>query len=66
MTGPAKNRLRPYEAGWLTFLIKIGVATEREARAAQTRVAQAAIDDSEAERKRRRAERTRKPDRGET
>jgi hypothetical protein len=57
MTGPAKNRLRPYETGWLTFLIKIGVATEKEANAAQTRVAQAAIDDVEAERERRRAER---------
>lgn len=60
MTGPAKNRLHDYEAGWLTMLVKMGVATEQEARAAMNRVAQAAIDDIEAKRERRRTARERR------
>jgi hypothetical protein len=28
MTNPAKNRLHDYEAGWLTLLVEMGVATE--------------------------------------
>ena len=56
MSGPAKNRLHGYEAGWLTLLIKMGVATEKEARAAMRRVAQKAIEDTN---KRRRAGRRR-------
>lgn len=40
-----KNRLTPYAAGWLTLLVSMGVCTEAEARAAQMRVAQAAIDE---------------------
>ena len=60
MIGPAKNRLHDYEAGWLTLLVEMGVATKEEARAAMSRVAQAAIDDEEAKRERRRAARRRK------
>jgi hypothetical protein len=33
MIGPAKNRLNDYEAGWLTLLIQMGVATRAEAEA---------------------------------
>lgn len=39
-----KNRIHDYEAGWLTLLVKMGVATEAEARDAMHRVAQDAID----------------------
>jgi hypothetical protein len=53
MTGPATNRLHDYEAGWLTLLIKMGVAREADAREAMCRVAQAAIDEKEARRARR-------------
>ncbi len=60
MTNSARNRLHGYEAGWLTLLVEMGVASEKEAREAQRRVAQAAIDEmreqrkKQAERKRRR------------
>ena len=57
MTNPAKNRLHDYEAGWLTLLLKMGVASEKALRDAQNRVAQAAIDDMNERRERRRAER---------
>jgi hypothetical protein len=60
MTGPAKNRLHDYEAGWLTLLIKMGVATTDEAEAAMNRVAQAAIDELEAKRESRRSGKRRK------
>jgi hypothetical protein len=60
MNGPAKNRLHDYEAGWLTLLVSMGVATRQQAEAAMHRVAQAAIDDMEARRERRRAERERR------
>jgi hypothetical protein len=64
MIEPAKNRLHNYEAGWLTLLVSMRVATEDEARAAMNRVAQKAIDDMEERRKRRRTKRNRrrKPD----
>jgi hypothetical protein len=39
MIEPAKNRLHPYAAGWLTLLFSMRVATEEEARAAMSRVA---------------------------
>jgi len=61
MHGPAKHRLHPYEAGWLTLLLSMRVAGEGELRAAQSRVAQAAIDRLEA-RERRRARRRRRRD----
>ena len=59
MNNPEKNRLHDYEAGWLTLLVEMGVATKQEAHDAMCRVAQAAIDENEArsekpeERKRR-------------
>lgn len=57
MNGPAKSRLHDYEAGWLTLLLKMGVASEKALQEAQTRVAQAAIDEMNDRRKKRRAER---------
>ena len=45
MNGPVKNRLHDYEAGWLTLLVEMGVATEKQAHDAMRRVAQAAIGD---------------------
>ncbi len=60
MNGPVKNRLHDYEAGWLTLLLEMGVAGERELREAQTRVAQKAINELEERRERRRAKRDRR------
>ena len=40
-----KNRITDYEAGWLTLLIKMGVADEAQAREAMNRVAQAAVQE---------------------
>jgi hypothetical protein len=57
MIGSAKNRLHPYEAGWLTLLVEMRVATEEQARAAWVHVAQQGIDELEARRERRRAQR---------
>jgi hypothetical protein len=54
--------LHDYEAGWLTLLISMGVATREEAHDAMCRVAQAAIDEREARRERRQAARKRKRD----
>lgn len=39
------NRITPYEAGWLSFLVEAGLASETDARAAQGRVAQDAINE---------------------
>jgi hypothetical protein len=60
MNGPAKIRLHDYEAGWLTLLLKMGVASEPDLRAAQSRVSQAAIDEMIERRERRRVERERR------
>ena len=60
MNGPAKNRLHDYEAGWLTLLLKMGVAEEKALHEAQNRVAQAAINKVNERRERRRAERNRR------
>jgi hypothetical protein len=60
MNGPAKNRLHDYEAGWLTLLVQMGVATDKQAHDAMCRVAQKAIDEMEERRERRRAERERR------
>ena len=60
MTNPAKNRLHEYEAGWLTLLVEMGVATKQQAHDAMCRVAQAAIDDMNQRRERRRAGKRRK------
>jgi hypothetical protein len=53
MIGPAKHRLHDYEEGWLTLLIEMRIATTEEAHAAICRVAQAAVDEMEAKRRRR-------------
>jgi hypothetical protein len=55
--GPAKNRLHDYEAGWLSMLVEMRLASERDARDAMSRVANEAIRQMEARRERRRAER---------
>jgi hypothetical protein len=60
MAHPAKNRLHDYEAGWLTLLVEMGVATKEQAHEAMCRVAQAAIDEMNEQRERRRARRGRK------
>ena len=44
------NRVTPYESGWLTMLVKTGIATEAEAREAMHRVAQDAVDELNARR----------------
>ena len=62
MNGPKKNRLHDYEAGWLTLLVEMGVATKQDAHEAMCRVAQAAIDDVEEKRKRRKEQRRRRPE----
>ena len=62
MTGPKKNRLHDYEAGWLTLLVEMGVATKQEAHDAMCRVAQAAIDEVEVKRKQRNERRRRRPE----
>ena len=61
MQEPARNRLHPYEAGWLTLLLSMRVAGEGELRAAQARVAQAALDRMNSQ-ARRRARRKRRRD----
>ena len=65
MTNPTKNRLHDYEAGWLTLLVEMGVATKQEAHDAMCRVAQKAIDDRHEQRERRRADRDRRRKRDE-
>lgn len=54
------NRVTPYEAGWLTFLVERGLATGREAREAQNRVAQDAVRELGERLRRKQAERRRK------
>lgn len=51
-----KSRLTPYAGGWLTLLVSMGICTEAEARAAQMRVAQEAIDEMHRRRLAKRAE----------
>jgi ABC-type transporter MlaC component len=55
-----KNRLNPYEAGWLTFLVSSGIATEAGAREAMNRVAQEALDEINRLREKKRASKKRK------
>jgi hypothetical protein len=63
MNGPAKNRLHNYEAGWLSMLVKTGLATRREAEEAQGRVMQETIDEMHKKKERRRSRgRKRKPE----
>ena len=59
MTGPAKNRLHDYEAGWLTLLVSMRVATEAEVKEAWRRVAQKGIDDMDERKARQRKQRRR-------
>lgn len=54
------NRVTPYEAGWLTFLVNAGLASQADAREAMNRVAQAAIDDLERRARRKRSGKRRK------
>jgi len=61
MNNPAANRLHDYEAGWLTLLVEMGVATKEQANEAMCRVAQAAIEEAN---ERRRKRRTRHRDEG--
>lgn len=60
MNGPTKNRLHDYEAGWLTLLLQMGVAEEKELYEAQNRLARAAIEEMNERRERRREERERR------
>lgn len=46
-----KNRIHDYEAGWLTLLVSMGIASQEDAREAMNRVAQAAIDEIQRRRK---------------
>ncbi len=57
MADPLKNRLHDYEAGWLTLLLQMEVACEKDLREAQRRVAQAAIDEVNEKRERKRSRR---------
>ena len=45
--GPSRHRLHDYEAGWLTLLVKMGIATRAEATEAQNRVARQTLEDLE-------------------
>lgn len=57
-----KNRIHDYEAGWLTFLVNAGIASEADARAAMNRVAQDAIDALESRRQAKKAARKKRKD----
>jgi hypothetical protein len=48
------NRVTPYEAGWLQFLVDAGLASRRDAEAAMGRVAAAAIEEMERRRREKR------------
>lgn len=56
------NRLAPYEAGWLTLLLRMGVAEERDLREAQNRIAREAVEELERRRKKRLKRRRRRDD----
>ncbi len=59
------NRVTPYEAGWLSFLVDSGLASKRDAEAAMGRVASAAIEEMERRRaEKRRQKRSRRKRRG--
>jgi len=57
-----KNRITPYEAGWLTFLVSSGIATEADCRAAMNRIAQEALDEFNRLRAARKRKKRRKED----
>jgi hypothetical protein len=57
------NRVTPYEAGWLTFLVNAGLCTDSQAREAMHRVAQDAVDELNARREaKKRLKRKRRKD----
>lgn len=60
MRDPAKHRLHDYEENWLAVLLRMGVASEKDLRAAQGRVTQQAIDEMDARRQRRKRRRRRR------
>lgn len=62
MHGPKRNRLHGYEVGWFTLLVQMGVATEADLRAAQGRVARAAIERMHAQKRRKPRRRKRRRD----
>jgi hypothetical protein len=55
------NRITPYQAGWLSLLLEMRVADEKELREAQNRVAQEAVEEL-ARRRRKRLKRRRRRD----
>jgi hypothetical protein len=57
MAESLKNRLHYYEAGWLALLLQMEVASEKDLREAQRRVAQAAIDEVNEKLERKRSRR---------
>jgi hypothetical protein len=57
-----KNRLTPYEAGWLTFLVDRQIASEADCRAAMNRLAQEALDEFNRLRAARKRKKRRKPE----
>jgi len=57
-----KNRITPYEAGWLTFLVSSGIASEADCRAAMNRIAQEALDEFNRLRAARKRKKRRKPE----
>jgi len=56
------NRLTPYEAGWLTFLVDRQIASEADCRAAMNRLAQEALDEFQRLRAARKKKKRRKED----
>jgi hypothetical protein len=57
-----KNRLTPYEAGWLSFLVEKQIATEADCREAMNRIAQEALDEFNRLRAARKRKKRRKGD----
>jgi len=56
------NRITPYEAGWLTFLVEKQIASEADCRAAMNRLAQEALDEFNRLRAARKRKKRRKED----
>ena len=58
--GPSRHRLHDYEAGWLTLLVKMGIATRAEATEAQNRVFRGTLEDLDRFQRRQRAKKLRR------
>lgn len=57
------NRLHPYEAGWLSFLVEKQLASEADCREAMNRIAQEALDEFQRLRAaRKKSKKRRKPE----